>query len=198
MGMVRNIVVPGILLIFASPVLAASGPFFSLRNTDFVVLISFILFGLVLIYLKVPSMLGKMLDQRAASIKTELDEARALREEAQTILASYERKQKEVSEQAARIVEDAKNEAKAKLLYDEIDNNPLFEGYAAKEDRSLMNVSFKLTNESQKEAFDTAWKAAGISGLNGHRNLGGYRASIYNAMPIESVQVLVDVMKNFA
>ena len=58
-------------------------------------------------------MLGKMLDQRATSIKTELDEARALREEAQTILASYERKQKEVSEQAARIVEDAKNEAKA-------------------------------------------------------------------------------------
>ena len=57
-------------------------------------------------------MLGKMLDQRAVSIKTELDEARALREEAQTILASYERKQKEVSEQAARIVEDAKNEAK--------------------------------------------------------------------------------------
>tara|TARA_B100000927_G_scaffold154581_1_gene124557 strand:- start:232 stop:621 length:390 start_codon:yes stop_codon:yes gene_type:complete len=112
MGMVRNIVVPGILLIFASPVLAASGPFFSLRNTDFVVLISFILFGLVLIYLKVPSMLGKMLDQRAASIKTELDEARALREEAQTILASYERKQKEVSEQAARIVEDAKMKLK--------------------------------------------------------------------------------------
>ena len=87
--MVRNIVVPGILLIFASPVLAASGPFFSLRNTDFVVLISFILFGLVLIYLKVPSMLGKMLDQRAASIKTELDEARALREESGKALGSY-------------------------------------------------------------------------------------------------------------
>ena len=111
--MLKNIIAPGIMLKFASPVLAASGPFFYHSNTDFVVLISFILFGLVLVYLKVPSMLGKMLDQRAASIKTELDEARALREEAQTILASYERKQKEVSEQAARIVEDAKNEAKA-------------------------------------------------------------------------------------
>ena len=121
MGMLKNIIAAGIMLTFASPVMAASGPFFSLRNTDFVVLISFILFGLVLVYLKVPSMLGKMLDQRATSIKTELDEARALREEAQTILASYERKQKEVSEQAARIVEDAKNEAKAAAEQAQID-----------------------------------------------------------------------------
>ena len=92
---------------------------------------------------------------------------------------------------------EQKNEAKAKLLYDEIDSNPLFETFCVKEDRSLMNVSFQITDESKKEAFDTAWKAAGISGLNGHRSLGGYRASIYNAMPIESVQVLVDVMKSF-
>ena len=59
-----------------------------------------------------------------------------------------------------------------------------------------MNVSFKLVDESKKEEFDAAWKAAGISGLNGHRSLGGYRASLYNALPIESVQVLVDVMKS--
>ena len=59
-----------------------------------------------------------------------------------------------------------------------------------------MNVSFYLTDESKKETFDNAWKEAGISGLNGHRSLGGYRASIYNAMPIESVQVLVDVMRS--
>jgi len=91
---------------------------------------------------------------------------------------------------------EARNEAKAKLLYDEIDNNPLFETFCVKEDRSLMNVSFKITDESKKEAFDTAWKAAGISGLNGHRSLGGYRASLYNALPIESVQVLVDVMRS--
>lgn len=88
------------------------------------------------------------------------------------------------------------NEAKAALLYDEIDNNPLFEGVANKEDRSNMNVTFVLTDESKKEQFDSAWKAAGISGINGHRSVGGYRASIYNAMPIESVQVLVDVMKS--
>lgn len=93
---------------------------------------------------------------------------------------------------------EQRNIAKAKLIYDEIDRNPLFEGFAKKEDRSFMNVSFKLLDESKKEAFDEAWKAAGISGLNGHRSLGGYRASLYNALPIESVQVLVDVMKNFS
>jgi phosphoserine aminotransferase len=91
---------------------------------------------------------------------------------------------------------EEKNNAKAKLLYDEIDRNPNFQGVAAVEDRSFMNVTFTLTDESKKEAFDTAWKAAGISGLNGHRSVGGYRASIYNAMPIESVQVLVDVMRS--
>lgn len=91
---------------------------------------------------------------------------------------------------------EKRNEAKAKLLYDEIDSNPLFETFCVEEDRSLMNVSFKITDESKKEEFDNAWKAAGISGLNGHRSLGGYRASLYNALPIESVQVLVDVMKS--
>lgn len=93
---------------------------------------------------------------------------------------------------------EQRNEAKAKLLYDEIDRNPLFETFCRKEDRSFMNVSFKLLDESKKEAFDKAWKEAGINGLNGHRKLGGYRASLYNALPIESVQVLVDVMKSFA
>jgi len=91
---------------------------------------------------------------------------------------------------------EEKNNVKAKLLYDEIDRNPNFRGVAAVEDRSFMNVTFTLTDESKKEAFDTAWKAAGISGINGHRSVGGYRASIYNAMPIESVQVLVNVMKS--
>jgi len=97
----------------ATPAFAASGPFFSLRNTDFVVLLAFILFILVLIKFKVPGMLAGMLDKRAEGIQSELDEARALREEAQTILASYERKQKEVQEQANRIVAQAKTDAEA-------------------------------------------------------------------------------------
>ena len=89
------------------------------------------------------------------------------------------------------------NNAKAELLYGEIDTNSLFEGVAAKEDRSVMNATFVLTDESLKTKFDAAWQAAGINGLGGHRSVGGYRASMYNAMPLESVQVLVDVMQNF-
>jgi len=87
------------------------------------------------------------------------------------------------------------NDEKAGILYDEIDNNPLFKGVANKEDRSNMNVTFVLTDESKKDKFDSMWKEAGVSGINGHRSVGGYRASIYNAMPKESIQVLVDVMK---
>lgn len=88
------------------------------------------------------------------------------------------------------------NNKKASLLYSEIDRNPLFKGFVAnKEDRSKMNATFNLTNDSLTEQFNTLWKEAGINGLNGHRSVGGYRASMYNALPIESVQVLIDVMK---
>ena len=87
------------------------------------------------------------------------------------------------------------NEQKAQLLYAEIDRNPLFKGTAVTEDRSNMNATFVLTDESLTEKFDTMWKAAGISGLTGHRSVGGYRASMYNALPLESVEALVNVMK---
>lgn len=87
------------------------------------------------------------------------------------------------------------NEQKAHLLYTEIDRNPLFKGTAVTEDRSNMNATFVLTDESLTEKFDTMWKAAGISGLTGHRSVGGYRASMYNALPLESVEALVNVMK---
>jgi phosphoserine aminotransferase len=87
------------------------------------------------------------------------------------------------------------NEAKAQLLYNEIERNSLFVATANTEDRSNMNVCFLLKDENHQETFDKMWKAADISGINGHRSVGGYRASIYNAMPIESIQVLVDVMQ---
>ncbi|MBJ2172706.1 3-phosphoserine/phosphohydroxythreonine transaminase [Aureibaculum sp. A20] len=87
------------------------------------------------------------------------------------------------------------NNAKAALLYDEIDSNPLFKGVAEKEDRSNMNATFVLTDETLKDKFDALCKAAGLSGINGHRSVGGYRASMYNALPLESVQALVNVMK---
>ena len=88
------------------------------------------------------------------------------------------------------------NEKKAKLLYSEIDLNPLFKGYANKEDRSNMNATFTLTDEKLKDTFDAMWKQAGINGLNGHRSVGGYRASMYNALSLESVGVLVDIMSD--
>lgn len=91
-----------------------------------------------------------------------------------------------------------RNEAKAKLLYDAIDRLPVFKGTTAKEDRSLMNVCYVMSDAALEPEFDKLWKSAGISGIRGHRSVGGYRASLYNALPIESVQVLVDVMTEFA
>ena len=89
---------------------------------------------------------------------------------------------------------EKRNEKKAQLIYSEIDLNPIFKGFAVKEDRSIMNATFNLANEDLKETFDTMCKEGGISGLNGHRSVGGYRASMYNALPLESVQVLVEIM----
>ena len=105
----------GALALAAIPALAATGdyPWVSLRNSDFVVLIAFVLFGGILVYFKVPGILTGMLDQRAETIRKELDDARALREEAQTLLAEFERKQKDVQEEAQRIVAQARADAEA-------------------------------------------------------------------------------------
>ena len=86
------------------------------------------------------------------------------------------------------------NDKKAQLLYSEIDLNPVFDGYAKKEDRSKMNATFNLADDKLKDEFDKLLEEAGINGLNGHRSVGGYRASMYNAMSLESVGILVDVM----
>ena len=88
------------------------------------------------------------------------------------------------------------NNAKANLLYTEIDRNPLFKGTAVVEDRSNMNATFLLDTPLHTDTFNAMLKEAGIIGLPGHRSVGGYRASMYNAMPLESVQVLVEVMKD--
>lgn len=86
------------------------------------------------------------------------------------------------------------NEKKARLLYSEIELSPVFEGYANKEDRSNMNATFSITDDKLKDTFDAMLKEAGINGLNGHRSVGGYRASMYNALSLDSVGVLVDIM----
>lgn len=100
-------------ILSASPALAASGPFLSLRNTDFVVLLGFLGFAGVLIYFGVPKLVTRKLDERANMIKNSLDEARVLRDEAQALLTSYEARAREVTAQSARIVEAAKAEAQA-------------------------------------------------------------------------------------
>lgn len=100
-----------LLALTASPAFAASGPFFSIANTDFIVTLGFLLFVGILFYFKVPSIVGKLLDKRAEGIRNDLAEARRLREEAQEIYASYERRQREVSVQADEIVTNAKREA---------------------------------------------------------------------------------------
>ncbi len=95
----------------ATPALAAGERFFSLANTNFVVLIAFLLFIGVIVYFKVPPKLIALLDKRADQIRADLDEARAVREEAQQLLASFERKSRDVTEQADRILKQAKEEA---------------------------------------------------------------------------------------
>ncbi len=156
----RKILASLLALTVATPAFAASGPFFSLGNTDFVVTIAFIVFILVLFYFKVPGMIGGMLDKRADDIKSELDEARALREEAQTILASYERKQAEVKEQAGRIVEAAKEEAQlaAEAAKEDLKKS-IARRLAAAEDQ-IASAQNSAVKEVRDQAIDVAVRAA--------------------------------------
>lgn len=89
------------------------------------------------------------------------------------------------------------NQQKADLLYAEIDRNSMFTGTTATEDRSNMNVTFVMHQPELEPEFDKLWKEANMSGLRGHRDVGGYRASLYNALPLESVEALVELMKEF-
>jgi F-type H+-transporting ATPase subunit b len=145
----------------ASPAMAASGPFFSLGNTNFVVTVSFILFIGVLLKFGVPGMLTGMLDKRAEQIKADLDEARALREEAKAVLASYERKKKEVQEQADRIVASAKEEATAAAAQAKVDlANSIARRVAAAEDR-IASAEAGAVRAVREQAVAIAVAAAG-------------------------------------
>ena len=103
-----------------------------------------------------------------------------------------------LKEQGGVVAIEKKNIEKAALLYEEIDSNPLFTGTVAKEDRSKMNVCFVMSDAALEEKFLAFTKEQNIIGIKGHRLVGGFRASLYNALPISSVQVLVSAMKNFA
>ncbi|WP_298805485.1 F0F1 ATP synthase subunit B [uncultured Lentibacter sp.] len=149
----------------ASPAMAASknpfsAYFWSFGNTDLIVAIAFFVFLGVLFYFKVPAMIGGMLDNRAESIRSELDEARALRDEAQKVLADYERKQKEVQEQAKRIIEAAKEEAASAAVQAKADiKTSIARRLAAAEDR-LASAEASAVKEVRDSAIVVAIAAA--------------------------------------
>ena len=144
----------------ASPALAATGPFFSLRNTDFVVLLAFLVFVGVLAYFRVPKLLAGMLDKRAEGIRSELEAARALREEAEEVLAEFERKRREVAAEADRIVEHAKEEARlaAEQAKEEIAASVARRLRAAED--QIASAEAKAVREVRDSAIEVAVSAA--------------------------------------
>ncbi|MFV2001714.1 MAG: F0F1 ATP synthase subunit B [Paracoccaceae bacterium] len=149
-----------ILSAIAGPVWAAPGPFISLFNTNFVVILAFGLFVGVIFYLKVPGLLTGLLDKRAQGIRDELNAARALREEAQTILASYERKQKEVAAQAERIVQHARGEAMEAAQKAKDDLKASIERRLAAAQDQILSAQTKAVKELRDSAAQLAIAAA--------------------------------------
>ena len=92
---------------------------------------------------------------------------------------------------------EKRNKEKAALLYQEIDENPLFSGTVLKEDRSKTNVCFKMKDADLETSFLAYTNSLGITGIKGHRSVGGFRASLYNALPLESVEFLISAMQKF-
>ncbi len=173
----------------AGPALAAPGRFVSLGNTDFIVLLAFLLFVGVLIYLGVPGKIGGILDQRAQGIRAELDEARALREEAQTVLASYERKQKEVQDQADRIIASAREEAQLAAEQARQDlQKSIARRLAAAEDQ-IASAQAAAVKEVRDRAITISVAAAG-------RVLGGQMTSAKGNKMIDAAIDEVDVKLN--
>lgn len=146
----------------ATPAFAAVGkPFFSLANTDFIVTVAFLLFVGVLVYFRVPTLLGGLLDKRAEGIKAELDEARALRDEAQSLLASFERKQREVTEQAERIIAAAKESAAEAAEQAKIDLQKSIERRVAAAEEQIASAEAAAVRQVRDEAIRIAVGAAG-------------------------------------
>lgn len=145
----------------ASPAAAKSDTFFSLSNTDFVVLLGFLLFIGILVYYKVPTLISGMLDKRAAGIEAELEEARALRDEAQTLLASYEKKRKEMQAQADTIVEAAKKEAAAAAVEAKKDIEESIARRLAAADDQIAQAEAKAVKQVRDQAVTVAVAAAG-------------------------------------
>ena len=150
------------LTLIAAPAFAAGGDygFASFFNTNYVVLIGFILFLALLFYFNVPAMILKMLDDRAETIRSELDEARNLRDEAQAVLAAYERKSREVAEQSQRIIDHAREEARlaADAAKEDLKQSIARRLKAAEE--QITSAEEKATRELRNRAVDVAITAA--------------------------------------
>ncbi|MFT6530713.1 MAG: F-type H+-transporting ATPase subunit b [Limimaricola cinnabarinus] len=144
----------------AAPAMAATGPFFSLGNTDFVVLLAFLLFVGVLLYFRVPREVGKLLDKRADGIRAELDDARGLREEAQSLLASFERKQKDVQTQADRIVSNARDEANRSAEQAKVDIAKSIQRRLTAAEEQIQSAQDKAVRQVRDEAVTVAVAAA--------------------------------------
>jgi len=154
--------IAAILALTASPAFAAGGkPFFSLANTDFVVTLGFLVFVGILLYYKVPALIGRLLDNRAAQIKAELEEARALRDEAKAVLASYEKKQKEVQEQSERIVASAKEEAMNAAAQAKADLKAAIARRLAAAEDQIASAEASAIREVREKAIAVAIAAAG-------------------------------------
>lgn len=148
-------------VLLASPAFAASGPFFSLHNTDFIVLLGFLIFVGILLYFRVPGVLGGLLDKRAETIRNDLDEARRLREEAQELYASYERRQHEVKEQAQEIVANARREAEAGAAKAKADLEVSIERRLAAAEEQIASAEADAVRAVQNRAVAVATAAAG-------------------------------------
>jgi F-type H+-transporting ATPase subunit b len=146
--------------ILTQPAHAAGDVFFSLANTDFIVLLAFLLFIGILFYFKVPTLLSGMLDKRAAGIAAELEEARTLREEAQALLASYEKKRKEVQAQAETIVEAAKKEAAAAAVEAKAEIQASIARRLASADEQIAQAEAKAVKQVRDQAVIVAVAAA--------------------------------------
>lgn len=158
----RNLILsPVALAVLTSPALAASGPFFSLRNTNFIVLLAFIVFVGILLYVKLPAKIGGMLDARAKTIQAELEEARALHDEAKAIMATYEAKSREVQAQSARIVEQARQEALAAAAQAKDDLKVAIARRIAAAEERIAQAEAGAVREVREKAVTVAVAAAG-------------------------------------
>ena len=148
------------LALAARPALAATGPFFSLRNTDFVVLLGFVVFVGIVVYFRVPQRLAGMLDDRATGIRRDLEEARSIREEAQSLLVSYDRKTRDARAQAGDIVAAAKRDAQAAADQARIDLDASVERRLAAAEDQIASAQAAAIREVRERAIAVATAAA--------------------------------------